>query len=1265
MGNSSNPPSGSPGGGFAPWVIDVNTAAGVNVERDTEDGTANDRTRVCIPLLAICAAAAWASGCGDGATRPPSEALRVASVTVTPAAASLTAPDATVQLDARVLDGNGRAMVGTAVIWTSVRPEVATVGASGLVAATGNGTTTIAATVGATAGMATVTVAVEHGDRAALAALHAATDGPNWADHENWLGDGPLAEWRGVETDAFGRVARLDLGGRRDGETGEWVSHGLRGPIPPELGRLAGLTSLNLRGNALEGPIPPELGNLAALEELWLDDNALEGAIPPELGALAGLEELWLDNNRLEGAIPPELGSLARLKSLSLSGNAIEGPVPAELGALAGLQGLWLDGNRLEGAVPPELGSLAHLRGLSLSGNALEGPVPAELGDLRRLEFLHLNRNALTGGLPRSLVRIDGLVRFRFERNAGLCAPGTPGFVAWLDGIGELGGGPFCNETDRAALAALHAAAGGEGWTDSEGWLGEAALARWHGVGTDSVGRVATLDLAGNGLAGRLPAGLGDLAAMTALRVGDNALSGRLPRTLLDLPLDELDYAGTELCAPADEVFRAWLEAIAVLRGTGAECAPATDRAILEMLHDATGGRDWIDSRNWLTDAPLEEWRGVEVDDQGRIVELRLWDNGLAGRLPPELGNLTHLEYLRLSENTLTGSIPSELSGLSALAHLALDGNALTGAIPPELGDLPALEELRVENNNLSGPLPSQLGGLGSLRGLGLTGNPRLSGPLPAELMSLDRLERLLAGGTGLCAPADPAFAAWLDGVHTRRVAPCAGRETPAAYLVQAVQSRAFPVPLVAGRPALLRVFPTAARAAGAGVPAIRTRFFVDGRETHLEYVPGKSEAIPTRVDEGSAPTSVSAEIPGSVVQPGLEMVVEVDPDGTLDPALGVARRIPAAGRLAVDVRTLPPLDLTVVPFLWAQVPDSSILDAVRGMAADPQGDALLADVRALLPVGVLDLTAHEPVLSSSNDAHRLLEETEAIRALEGGDGHYLGTMAGPVTGPSGVAFLPGRAGFSIPRSGTIAHELGHNLGLRHAPCGGAGDPDPSFPHPDGSAGAWGYDFARGELVRPETPDLMSYCGPPDGISDYHFANALRYRLFEARKAAVPAAAPARSLLLWGGADAAGAPFLNPVFVVEAPPVLPDSAGAYTLTGRTARGTELFSFRFAMPRAADGDGGSGFAFVLPAEPGWAGELAGITLAGPDGTFALNDDSDLPTAVLRDPRTGRVRGILREVPTPARAAMDAERPAAGLEFEVLFSRGLPDAAAWRR
>ena len=53
------------------------------------------------------------------------------------------------------------------------------------------------------------------------------------------------------------------------------------------------------------------------------------------------------------------------------------------------------------------------------------------------------------------------------------------------------------------------------------------------------------------------------------------------------------------------------------------------------------------------------------------------------------------------------------------------------------------------------------------------------------------------------------------------------------------------------------------------------------------------------------------------------------------------------------------------------------------------------------------------------------------------------------------------------------------------------------------------------------------------------------------------------------------------------------------------------------------------------------------------------------AILRNPRTGQVRGILRNVPPPTQAAMDATGLAAGPGLEVLFSRGIPEGAAWRR
>ena len=63
--------------------------------------------------------------------------------------------------------------------------------------------------------------------------------------------------------------------------------------------------------------------------------------------------------------------------------------------------------------------------------------------------------------------------------------------------------------------------------------------------------------------------------------------------------------------------------------------------------------------------------------------------------------------------------------------------------------------------------------------------------------------------------------------------------------------------------------------------PAVRARFYLDGRETHVENIPGTSTPIPSEVEEGDLAKSANAEIPGHVVQPGLEMVIEVDPAGT------------------------------------------------------------------------------------------------------------------------------------------------------------------------------------------------------------------------------------------------------------------------------------------------------------------------------------------------------------------------------------------------
>ncbi len=654
-----------------------------------------------------------------------------------------------------------------------------------------------------------------------------------------------------------------------------------------------------------------------------------------------------------------------------------------------------------------------------------------------------------------------------------------------------------------------------------------------------------------------------------------------------------------------------------------------------------------------------------ELGNLFRLDWLDLYNNDLHGPIPPELGNLSGLERLYLHNNDLHGPIPPELGNLSGLERLGLYGNNLSGPIPLELGELLILEELLLDSNDLSGSVFAELAALTELRELRLSNNPALEGVLPIGLTALDRLEEFLAGGTGLCAPADPDFRTWLQGIRNRRIAACSEGDPQAAYLTQAVQSLKFPVPLVAGEKALLRVFPTAAHGSNAEIPPVRARFYVDGRETRVEDIPGKPALIPVKVDESSLSTSVNAEIPGSVVQPGLEMVIEVDPEGTLDPALGVAERIPATGRLAVEVRAMPMFDLTLIPFVWTETRDSSIVDVVEAMAADPENHERLGLTLALLPISGLAVTPHEPVLSSSNNAFTLLGQTSMIRSIEGGDGHYTGMMMPPVTGAAGVAESPGRSSFSLPWPDVIAHELGHNFSLRHAPCGSSGLLDASFPYPDGSIGVWGYDFGDG-LVWPSTPDVMSFCGPPDGVSDYHFTKALRFRLSETESVGLPdRLLPTPALLLWGGVGPDSVPFLEPAFVVDAPPQLPRPGGDYRLSGRSADGAELFSLTFDMPEIADGDGGSSFAFTLPALNEWAANLASIAITGPAGSATLDSDSDVPMAILRDRRSGRVRGILRDLPpTLATRAAAAAGLARDPGLEVLFSRGIPGTESWR-
>jgi hypothetical protein len=174
-----------------------------------------------------------------------------------------------------------------------------------------------------------------------------------------------------------------------------------------------------------------------------------------------------------------------------------------------------------------------------------------------------------------------------------------------------------------------------------------------------------------------------------------------------------------------------------------------SDRLILEALFKGTGGENWTERGGWMTEAKLGDWHGIEVNDEGRVVELKLKENNLVGQLPAELGGLDALTVLWLMDNQLSGVIPAELGQLTALIGLCLHTNQLSGAIPKEIGQLTALTQLTLFTNQLSGAIPREIGELTALMCVHI-GNNQLSGAIPMAIGQLPALTILYLGNNSL-----------------------------------------------------------------------------------------------------------------------------------------------------------------------------------------------------------------------------------------------------------------------------------------------------------------------------------------------------------------------------------------------------------------------------------------------------------------------------------------------------------------------------------
>ncbi len=496
--------------------------------------------------------------------------------------------------------------------------------------------------------------------------------------------------------------------------------------------------------------------------------------------------------------------------------------------------------------------------------------------------------------------------------------------------------------------------------------------------------------------------------------------------------------------------------------------------------------------------------------------------------------------------------------------------------------------------------------------------------------------------------------------------------------LTQAAQPEGGTAPLVRGRDAVLRVFMRGDRESFYA-PTVRVRVYSGA--TLVETLTSAAVEVPVALDKQEAALSWNVLIPARLVQPGMGVAVEADPAGVVPRAPGSTTVYPAGGgTLRADVRAVPPLMLRMIPVHQSSTGTTGNVNA--GNTA-----AFVAPLTAMFPVQQVDVDVRAPYTTSHTAStgtgwSNILREMWALQAADGSSRYYYGVVNSAGGGIAGIGYIGYPAALGYDRqpgaAQTMAHELGHNFGRYHAPCGGPAGPDPDFPTANATLDVVGWDVRSGTARWTGFSDLMSYCDP-EWITWYTYRAVLDFR--EAWDWPAPAQAAAEPVLLVWGTVRDGEVVLEPAVELAARPRLPSRPGPFRIEAKDAAGATLYSFSFDGAEVADVPGGERhFAFTVPQRLVPMDRLASVRLTGNGRQAVITraggpvdtrvrpaaprfsiaapargranvswEPARHPLTVVRDPRTGDILSFARG----GAAQVRTDAP----ELELLFSDGV--------
>jgi uncharacterized membrane protein len=309
-------------------------------------------------------------------------------------------------------------------------------------------------------------------------------------------------------------------------------------------------------------------------------------------------------------------------------------------------------------------------------------------------------------------------------------------------------------------------------------------------------------------------------------------------------------------------------------------------------------------------------------------------------------------------------------------------------------------------------------------------------------------------------------------------------------------------LPLVGGKPALLRVHLTASPApVSLSTPLTGQMTLSLAGETRFTAPLSFTcpSTVPTATDPGDLSTTCNALLPTASLPSSVYAGVEYYPDEYLTLTVTLTPQGGSPAQASASLR--PPIHVTatVVPVVIDDPNDP----AYNQMPNYGQVVNLLPTLlKRYFMVSSVEVRVRKAYRTQSTDIGAIGAEVGNLNDQETGNTQlYVGVLHGGYFGGGNGG---GRTALVSARPDPVSlvrhinHEVGHAFGMSHSKGCDTPGADPAYPYPNGSIGVYGWDPLTAPLTGPLVPktykDFMNYCDPHSGswASDYTYRTTYR-----------------------------------------------------------------------------------------------------------------------------------------------------------------------------